>query len=268
MITLTPLTPLIGAEVGGVDLAVMDEATWNDVQRAFADHLVLFFRDQNLTPDTFLEFGARFGPAHIRSVAQRLDGYPELQVVHADEHTNPIGTSWHSDSSCDERPPLATALWMRTVPPTGGDTLFASMYAAWDALSPSMQTFLDGKFAVHDAHAGRADHDRTSDNLRDDEPSWALHPIARTHPVTGRKALYVNPVYTMRIDGLEPAQSRAVLAFLFGHLENPEFQCRFQWEPNSVALWDNRCAQHCAMNDYHPAVRSGLRRSILGERPA
>ena len=236
----------------------MDDATSKEIEQAFADHLVLFFRDQNLTVDSFVAFADRLGPPHIRSVSQRLDGYPEVQVVHSDEHTSPIGTSWHTDSSCDERPPMVTALWMRIVPPTGGDTLFASMNAVWDALSPSMQKFLDGKFAVHDAGDGRADHDAPS----------AVHPIARTHPVTGRKALYVNPVYTTRIEGLEPAQSKAVLAFLFGHLEQPEFQCRLQWKENTVALWDNRCVQHCAVWDYHPAVRSGLRRSILGERPA
>ena len=190
-------------------------------------------------------------------------------LIHADERSKTVpGNGWHTDVSCDERPPMATMLWMQTVPPAGGDTLFASMYAAWEGLSPAMREFLDGKTAIHEsAHVYAGRYGTKEADSRDGKFPTAEHPIARAHPVTGRKALYVNRGFTTRIRGLAPNESRAVLDMLFAHIENPHYQCRFRWEPNSVALWDNRCAQHFAVWDYFPAVRHGLRVSIVGEKP-
>ncbi len=268
-IAVHAVTPTIGAEVQGVDLNALDDHTWQEVQRAFATHAVLFFRDQDLAPEALLDLGRRLGPLHVHPAAAHLDGHREVMLIHADENSKVVaGNGWHTDVSCDEQPPMATALWMQTVPPSGGDTLFASMYAAWDALSPAMQEFLVDKSAVHDgAHVYAGRYGSKEEDSRDGKFPSAVHPVARTHPVTGRKALYVNRGFTTRIKGLRPPESRAILDLLFDHLENPTFQCRFHWEPNSVALWDNRCAQHYAIWDYYPAVRHGLRVSVVGERP-
>ena len=269
LISVEPLTPTIGAIVSGVQLGALDDATWAEIARAFADHLVLFFRDQDLTPAHLLDVGRRLGPLHRHPAAPHLDGNPEVMLIHADENSKAVaGNGWHTDVSCDELPPMATLLWMQTVPPSGGDTLFASMYAAWDSLSAAMREFLAGKTAVHEsAHVYAGRYGTKESESRDGKFPSAEHPIARTHPVTGRTALYVNRSFTTRIRDLAPNESRAVLDMLFDHLENPHYQCRFRWEPNSVALWDNRCVQHLAVWDYYPEVRHGLRVSIVGEKP-
>jgi len=188
-------------------------------------------------------------------------------VIHADEHSpRANGEGWHSDVSCDPEPPMGSILYIRRCPPQGGDTLFASMYAAYEALSERMKAYLAGLAAIHDGedvyrglYAGVAD-----------KPSYprAEHPVVRTHPVTGRKALYVNRGFTRRILGVPLDESHAVLEYLYQHAANPLFQCRFRWRENSVAFWDNRCTQHRAMWDYWPHTRSGHRVTIRGERPA
>src|SRR5438270_4730660 len=201
--------------------------------------------------------GRRLGPLHIHPAAPCLDGHPEVMLIHADERSKVVaGNGWHTDVSCDERPPMATILRMETVPPAGGDTLFASMYPAYDALSDTMKAFLDPLTARHEsAHVYAGRYGSREADSRDGKFPSAVHPVVRTHPVTGRKALYVNRGFTTRIKELEPAESRALLDFLFHHEENPEFQCRFRWAPASVAMWDNRCVQHFAVWDYHPHVR-------------
>ena len=269
-ITVEPVTPLIGAEIHGVDLSRVDDATWEEITRAWAEHQVLFFRDQVLTPDQQKALGARLGELHVHPAAGSLEGHREVMVIHADERSKVVaGNGWHTDVSCDERPPMATILRMETVPPTGGDTLFASMYAAYDALSAAMKEFLAPLTAVHDgAHVYAGRYGTREEDSRDGKFPRAEHPVVRTHPVTGRKALYVNRAFTTRVRGLAPSESRAVLGFLFEHMENPHYQCRLHWQPDSVAMWDNRCVQHYAMWDYYPNVRHGLRVSIVGERPA
>ena len=268
-LTVEPLTPTIGAEVGGVDLGALDDETWAEIEEAFARHLVLFFHDQPITPEAQLALGRRLGELHVHPAAPSLPDHPEVMLIHADERSKVVaGNGWHSDVSCDERPPMVTILRMETVPPSGGDTLFASMYAAWERLSPPMQEFLLPLTARHESthvYAGR--YGKTEAESRDGSFPTAVHPVVRTHPVTGRKALYVNRGFTTRIVGLAPAESRAVLDFLFAHQENVEFQCRFRWRPNSIAMWDNRCAQHFAVWDYYPNVRHGFRVSVVGERP-
>ena len=268
-IEVRALTPTIGAEVTGVDLAYLDDETWAEIEAAFARHCVLFFRDQILGPEEQKAIGRRLGPLHLHPAAPSLADHPEVMIIHADGRSKVVaGNGWHTDVSCDEQPPMATILRLETVPPAGGDTLFASMYAAYEALSEPMKAFLEPLQAVHESshvYAGR--YGSKESESRDGHFPSAVHPVIRTHPVTGRRALYVNRAFTTRVKGLKPNESRALLDMLFSHLESPQFQCRFRWEANSVAMWDNRCAQHFAVWDYFPAVRHGYRVSVVGERP-
>jgi alpha-ketoglutarate-dependent taurine dioxygenase len=265
-ITVDKLTPIIGAEIGGVDLARPSNRQMDEIHRALAESLVVFFHDQRLSEDQHLDLGRRFGELHVHPAAPHAPGRPELMVIHADEHSpRANGEGWHSDVSCDPEPPMGSVLYIRRCPPQGGDTLFASMYAAYEALSERMKTYLAGLTAIHDGedvyrglYAGVAD-----------KPCYprAEHPVVRTHPVTGRKALYVNRGFTRRILGVPLDESHAILEYLYQHAANPLFQCRFRWRENSIAFWDNRCTQHRAMWDYWPHTRSGHRVTIRGERP-
>jgi taurine dioxygenase len=176
---------------------------------------------------------------------------------------------WHSDVSCDAEPPMGSILHLHTIPASGGDTMFASMYAAHDALSDPVKDFIGGLSAWHESahvHRDRLGHKGT---LRDGDDSYpvSLHPVVRTHPVTGRKALFVNENFTTRIDGLKPRESEALLKMLYDHIATPEFHCRFAWREKSVAFWDNRCAQHRVVWDYFPAVRHGYRVTVAGDKP-
>lgn len=268
-IRVHPLTPAIGAEIEGADLtAPLSEAVFAEVERAFAENLVLFFRDQPMTPDQHLAFGQRFGDLDIHPAAPSAPGHPELMIVAADETSSRAnGEAWHTDVSCNPEPPMGSVLHIRTCPPVGGDTLFASMYAAWDSLSDGMKDRLSGLTAVHDGeHVYRGLY---ADLGVADRPLYpvSVHPIARVHPVTGRTALFVNSGFTTRIPGLAPDESDALLKYLFQHLQHPAFQCRFRWTPDAVAFWDNRCAQHHAVWDYWPARRFGHRVTIKGDRP-
>jgi len=267
-IEVRKLTPHIGAEVLGVDLArPLDAATFEAVHQALMDNLVIFFRDQRLEPEQQKAFGRLFGDLHVHPAAPGLiEGHPEILVIHADEHSKHVaGENWHSDVSCDPEPPMGSILYLTEVPPVGGDTLFASMYAAYEGLSAPMQRFLEGMTAIHDGehvYRGRYGvHDRGRDFPR------AEHPVIRTHPVTGRKALFVNRGFTTRIAQLARAESAALLEMLYQHVETPEFQCRFRWQVGSVAFWDNRCAQHHAMWDYRPQRRHGHRVTVRGDKP-
>jgi taurine dioxygenase len=268
-IEVEAITPLIGAEVRGVRLSECDDDSFSEIQEAWAEHLVLFFRDQTLDVDEQLAFASRFGVPHIHPSTQTAEGHPEVMVIHADEKSRYVaGHGWHTDVSCDEKPPAASILYLHTTPPSGGDTLFASMYEAYDRLSEPMKEFLGARTAIHEsAHIYGGAYGRRPEDARDREFPSAEHPVIRTHPVTGRKALYVNRGFTRRIRGLRRAESEALLGFLYLHAEQPEVQCRFRWTPNTVAIWDNRCTQHHAMWDYRPHVRSGFRVSVVGERP-
>jgi len=266
---IAKLTPHCGAEVRGIDLSrPLDDATAGVLARALSEQCVLFFRDQSLTPEQQKSLGRRFGKLHLHpAFPDILDGHPEIMVIRADENTKRIaGEDWHSDVSCDPEPPLGSILYMQEVPPVGGDTLFASMYAAYEALSAPMRQFLAGLTALHDGEAtyrGRYEGMKASDKPY---PA-AEHPVVRTHPLSGRPALFVNRIFTKRIVQLAARESDALLEMLFQHIEIPEFQCRFHWAPGSVAFWDNRCTQHHALWDYYPNRRRGLRVTIQGERP-
>lgn len=263
------LTPVIGAEIDGVDLARIDDDAFSEVERALAEHQVVFFRDQRLTPEEQIAFGRRFGELEAHPLAPHEPGLDELMVVKADEKSARVnGEEWHTDMSAEPRPPMGSILYMKVCPPIGGDTLFASMYAAWETLSDRMKAHLDGLTALHDGefvYRGTYSHMGIKDR---EQYSRSNHPIARTHPVTGRKALYVNRRFTTRINGLPREESDALLNYLFQHLENPLFQYRFSWREGSLAFWDNRCVQHRAMWDYWPHARYANRVTILGETPA
>ena len=262
-------TPHCGAEVRDIDLSQrLDDAVAASLGRALAEHCVLFFRDQSLTPEQQKALGRRFGRLHLHpAYPDILEGHPEIMVIRADENSKRIaGEDWHSDVSCDPQPPLGSILYMQEVPPVGGDTLFASMYAAYEALSAPMRAFLTGLTALHDGettYRGRYEGMKESDRPY----PQAEHPVVRTHPVSGRQALFVNRIFTKRIVQLAPRESDALLAMLFQHIETPEYQCRFRWAPGSVAFWDNRCAQHNALWDYYPHRRRGLLVTIQGDRP-
>ncbi len=271
-ISIVPVTPLIGAEVSGLDLArPLSDNELGLVRQALLDHLVLFFRGQDLTIEQHKAFGRLFGELHIHPARDRngIEGHPEILHVKAGpESTRVNGDDWHSDVSCDAEPPMGSILRLFEVPPSGGDTLFANMYAAHDALSAPMQAFLSGLTAVHDGGPNYVDRARRAGIYKPDKVFPAHeHPVVRTHPETGRKALFVNRIFTQSIVGVTREESRAILDFLFQHIARPDFQCRFRWEKDSVAFWDNRCTLHHAMWDYYPEVRQGYRVTIKGDRP-
>lgn len=268
-LTISALTPRIGAEVSGLDLRdPLTNSHAAALKQALADHLVLFFRDQPIDHESHKRFGRAFGPLALHSAVPGIEGHPEIVAIHADAESKYVaGEDWHSDLTCDAEPPLGSILYLHTTPQCGGDTLFASMYAAYEALSDRMKAYLDGMVAEHD---GEDAYRGTYKNLGvADKPVYprAEHPVIRTHPVTGRKALYVNRGFTKRLLGVPRDESLAILAYLYDHAENPLFQCRFRWRENSVAFWDNRCVQHRAMWDYWPHTRSGFRVTVAGDKP-
>lgn len=267
-ISVDKLTNVIGAEIGGVDLASASVEQMAEIRRAFAENAVIFFRDQVITPEQHLAFGRQFGPLHTHPAAPHVEGYPELMIILADKDSpRANGEAWHSDVSCDEEPPLGTILYIKECPPHGGDTLFANMTAAYNALSDRMKVYLDGLTALHDGeHVYRGLYANFGVK---DKPSYprSVHPVVRTHPVTGQKALFVNKGFTRRIMDVPMDESAGILAYLYEHMANPLFQCRFRWRPNSIAFWDNRCAQHHAMWDYWPHRRFGHRVTVKGDRP-
>jgi taurine dioxygenase len=253
-ISVSKVSPAIGAVVSGVQIAEVDDETLAEIRRALNENCVVFFRDQHMTPEQHIAFGRRFGDLDVHPAAANSAGFEEILVIAADENSSRAnGEAWHSDVSCEPQPPMGSILYMKEIPPVGGDTLFANMYAAYDALSDRMKEYLHGLVAVHDGnhvykglYAGVAD-----------KPAYpmAKHPIVRTHPETGRQSLFVNRSFTTQIVGVPKDESDAILGYLYNHIEHPNFQTRFVWEANSVAFWDNRSAQHRAIWDYWPHRR-------------
>jgi taurine dioxygenase len=242
----------IGAEILGVDLSKdLDEATVAGIRQAWLEHCVIFFRDQELPPARFLAFAKRFGDVIEYPFVKGIEGFPEIiPVVKLEHEKTNFGGIWHSDTSYLEAPPMGTMLVAREVPPHGGDTMFANMYLAYETLSEGMKRLLDGVVAINTK-----------------KEYVAEHPVVRTHPETGRKALYCNVGHTLRFKDMTVEESRPILEFLFRHQIRPEFTCRFAWRPGSLAFWDNRCAQHNPVNDYHGHRRSMLRITLAGDRP-
>lgn len=270
-IVAKPFAPNLGAEITGVDLSQeISEAEFSEIEAAFLAYQVLFFKDQKeIPPQVHIDLGKRFGPLHSHPAAPTMAGYPEIFEIHATRHSKVAnGEFWHSDVSCDEEPPLGTMLQIHILPPCGGDTMFSNMYAAYDALSDAMKTFLDGLSATHASeHIYRGRYaDRGQKDSEIAFPS-ASHPVVCTHPQTGRKALFVNRTFTTRINELSEEESSAVLKMLFEHAESIQFQIRFRWSKNDMAFWDNRCCMHRAIWDYWPEERKGRRVTIKGDRP-
>ncbi len=273
-IGVRPIAGAIGAEISGVDLsAPLDHDTIAEIRRAWLDHLVIFFRDQDLPPARFLAFARRLGEPIEYPFVTGIAGFPEITPVVKLEHEKVnFGGLWHSDTTYLEIPPMGTMLIAREVPAYGGDTLFANMYLAYETLSPGMRRLLDGLVAVNSST--KADTTKTrEDRMRDGaNPAAraeyeASHPVVRTHPETGRKALYVNGGHTVRFKDMTEEESAPLLRSLFAHQTRPEFTCRFRWEKGSLAFWDNRCAQHNPINDYHGFRRVMHRVTLAGDRP-
>jgi len=268
-LTVEPLAAALGAEVSGIDLTrPLDEATFDALHAAWMTHQVLFFREQEITLDQHKAFARRFGDLHVHPVLQQLkaQGHPEVVVLESNDAAPFVASEWHSDVTFERRPPLGSVLHAVQVPPAGGDTMWASMYAAYDALSGEMQRVLSSLRAVHDGGGFRAI--ATADQAETlERDARATHPVVRTHPVTARKALFVNATFTKGIEGMHPKEGRALLRFLFEHIASPEFSCRFRWRPNSIAMWDNRCTQHRVIADAATAHRRMQRITICGDEP-
>ncbi|MEM7323251.1 MAG: TauD/TfdA family dioxygenase [Actinomycetota bacterium] len=267
-----PISPVLGAELFGVSLADgVDDHTFEAIHRAFLDHGVLVFRNQRtLPPDVQVAVAERFGPLHTHPAAPTADQHPAIFVIHAHRDSRVAnGNGWHSDVSCDPEPPMATMLQIQRPPAGGGgDTLFASMEAAWATLPETWRAQLRPLSARHESeHIYRGRYaDRGVDDADVVYPA-SVHPVVRTHPETGRPSLYINRSFTTALVDVDPEESSQLLRRLFNHVERPEFQIRLRWEENDVALWDNRCLQHFAIWDYWPEERKGHRVSIHGDRP-
>jgi taurine dioxygenase len=263
----------LGAEVSGVDLRQgLDESSTSALRQIFLDHQVIFFRDQDLSLDQYMRFARSMGTPIEYPFVKGLDGHPCIIEVKKLEHERVnFGGIWHSDTSYLEQPPMGSMLLAREVPPYGGDTLFSNQCLAWESLSVPMQRMLDGLVAINSS--AKADVSRTrEDRIRSDGKAAsteyrAAHPLVRTHPETGRKALYVNVAHTVGIEGMSDAESQALLHFLHAHQNKVEFTCRFVWQPHSLAFWDNRCTQHNPINDYHGFRRVMHRITLEGDRP-
>ena len=271
---IQPIAGALGAEIAGVDLAAdLDERTVAAIRRAWLDHLVIFFRGCELPPERLLAFARRFGEVVEYPFINGIEGFPLITPVVKLEHERVnFGGLWHTDTAYLEHPPMGTMLVAREVPPYGGDTLFANMYLAYETLSPGMRRMLDGLVGVNSsakAHVTKTREDRIRDGARPDAQREyaAEHPVVRTHPETSHKALYVNPGHTVRFKDMSEAESASLLQYLFAHQQRPEFTCRFRWEKGSLAFWDNRCAQHNPINDYHGFRRVMHRVTLAGDRP-
>lgn len=261
------ITPAIGAEISGVDLAgPLSNAEASALHDALMAHQVIFFREQRMSVEQHKALGRLFGDLLVHPAAKaEIEGHPEIRVVHADAtSTSVTGEVWHSDLSCASEPPMGSILYLHETPEVGGDTAFANMYLAYETLSEPIKRLCEGLSAFHTStHVFSQGAYARSDKIMPE----AVHPIVRTHPVTGRKSLFVNRGFTTRIEGLAKHESGALLEMLLRHTETPEFQCRFRWQRHSVAFWDNRCALHRATFDYFPNVRHGHRVTIKGDRP-
>ena len=264
-----PIAGALGAEVSGIDLR---EPLAPEVQKELHDgwmeHLVLFFREQPVSRDEHKDFARNFGELHVHPVLHPLkdEGHPEIVVLASDEKRKFVADRWHSDVTFQRVPPLGSILHGVKVPAAGGDTMWANMYAAYEALSNTMQRLLSDLRALNDGGGFRIiASERGKQDLEADVT--ALHPVVRTHAVTGRKGLFVNSSFTKEIDGMKPAESRALLRFLFKHIDQPEFACRFRWRDHSIAMWDNRCTQHRVVRDNLRDLRHMERVTIVGDGP-
>lgn len=258
-ITVKRCSPTIGAEIGNIDLTrPLTDLELSELKRAFTENLVVFFRNQKISFEDHVRLAEYFGPvgSHVgKKTHSKESDDPRVRKFHFDENSEAIsGNAWHTDQSCAPIPPLGSILYMHTVPPNGGgDTMFVSMYAAYDALSDRMKTYLEGLTALHDGVL-----------IFGDGTPRTRHPVVVRHPVSGRKGLYINNSVCRWIDGVPRTEGVHLVRMLVEHCRAPEFSFRFRWEPHSIAFWDNRCCHHYATADYWPHVRSGYRVQIEG----
>ena len=271
-IEVVPVSGGVGVEVHNVDIkSGIDAGTFDELRAAFVEHGLIFLRDQDITPDDHIAFAERWGKININRFFPRLDGYDQIATVtkEPDQTTN-IGGGWHTDHSYDHVPAMGSILIARETPPVGGDTLFACMYTAYDTLSDGLKQTLEGMKAVHSSRHIFGEQSSYRDTMKDrfsnpeDATQDAVHPVVITHPESGRKALYVNPGFTLHFDGWTAAESKPLLDYLYAHAVQLEHTTRFQWAPGSIAFWDNRCTWHYALNDYHGTRREMHRITIEG----
>ena len=269
---IKPFAPNLGAVITNVNLSNdINDAELKGIRDAFHKYQVLFFQNQSeISPENHIKLGRCFGDLHIHPAAPKMKNYPQIFEINTDKNSKIANGAedFHSDVSCDIEPPLGTMLQLHILPECGGDTMFANMYMAYEALSNPMKEFLGSLNAWHESehiYKGRYSERGVSDD--DISCPSALHPIVRTHPETKKKALFVNRSFTTRIDGLTKSESDNVLGFLFDHSEQISFQIRYRWNKNDMAFWDNRCALHKAIWDYHPMERKGRRVTIKGDKP-
>jgi len=278
-IEVTKIAGAMGAEIDGVDLSKeLDEATLAEVRAALLDNLVIFFRDQTLTPDTQLAFARRWGEIHLHPFMEGMPSHPEvLEIVKTPADKKNFGGDWHSDQMFSPKPAMGTILYAKEVPSAGGDTLFANLYLAYESLSEGMRRMLDGLRAVSigdhfKGHDGKSRKEYYADklNMKVRDPgnvqTTSVHPLVRTHPETGRKALYIGG-HVQRFDGMTDDESEPLIAFLKQHSTRPEFTVRVRWESGTMTFWDNRCTQHFAINDYPAETRHMRRITVRGDTP-
>ena len=271
-IIVKPFAPNLGAIITGIDLSnSISDTEIRIIKDAFHKFQVLFFQNQSeILPQNHIVLGQFFGDLHIHPAAPKMKNFPEIFEINTDKNSKIANGAedFHSDVSCDIEPPLGTMLQLHVLPECGGDTMFANMYLAYEALSKPMQVFLGGLKAFHESehfYKGRYQNKNEVD-MNKEYPS-AIHPIIRTHPETGKKAIYVNKFFTTRIEGLADQESKLILDYLFIHIEKTEFQMRYKWNKNDMAFWDNRCTIHKALWDYFPNERKGRRLTIKGSVP-
>lgn len=273
MLEIKPVAGALGAEIVGIDLSL--ELAGEDalrIRKLLNEYEVIFFRDQDISPARQHALAASFGPLQTHPAYDTVEGYPEITILESTAEKPTKIEAWHSDMTFREHPPMATVLKSVIVPARGGDTLWASMTAAYEGLSFHMQNFLERLTAVHDfaygfreslAEAGGTG--RLADAVAANPP--VKHPVIRTHPETGKKLIFVNVLFTTHIEGMRKKESDALLSFLYDHITTPEYSCRFSWQAHSIAIWDNRSTQHKPINDYFPAHRRLQRITIDGDKP-
>jgi taurine dioxygenase len=275
LLDITPLSPTLGARIAELDLAQpLSGETIIEIRQALLKHEVLFFEDQNLTSHQQRDLAARFGELHLHPIRPSVPGTPEVLVLDNQPASDTDTGAWRADVTFIETPPMGSMLYARHVPPEGGDTLWSSMRAAYEALSPSLRAFLQPLDAEHDFTRSFPPDHLTSLNVGIERYAWArreyppvAHPLVRTHPETGKDGLFVNSGFTTRILGLSKAESTKILELLSEHIQRPEFVIRWRWKPNTLAFWDNRVTQHYTVDDYQPNRRVMHRVTILGDRP-
>ena len=274
-IEVVPTKEGVGAEILGIDLASeLSNSDWTALRDAYRDYGVIFFRDQEITPEQHIAFAKRWGKININRFFTPVEGYPEIaEVLKEPDQTVNIGGAWHTDHSYDQEPALGSVLVARELPQSGGDTLFADMYKAYEALSDGLKETLNNLKAVHSSRHVFGDqgaYAEMDEDLKDRignsnaAQQDAVHPVIITHPLSGRKALYVNMAFTLRFEGWTPEESQTLLAYLYGHACREEFTTRFEWKDGSIAFWDNRATWHNALNDYHGQRRLMHRITIEG----